>query len=405
MINDLDNLIILVVEDHVFQRKALIHQIKSLGYQGLLEASSGEKALDICLNQKVDIIFCDLRMPGMDGMALLHKLSLSEFDGSIVISSILDNDVITAVQRMGESYSLKIIGRLEKPCSQTKLKEIIERHNVKKFQPKKNKDIYLTVEDLNRALEQDEFLPWFQPKVALSNGRWIGVEAFARWQHPIYGLLMPSDFIELAERHKLIGYITNIIVNKCLNDDLIWRYNELQLNVSMNIPFTSLIDSELCAMLIKHCKQSKIDPKFITLEITESAFTQDLGRSLEILTRLRMYGFCISIDDFGAGYSSLQQLALLPFTELKLDCSFIENCTHDLSKLAIIESSINLAKRLGLNSVAEGVEDIDTWKLLSQIGCDACQGYFSGYPMPSEQLQTWYGKWLDTLSFLTKKNI
>ena len=226
------------------------------------------------------------------------------------------------------------------------------------------------------------------------------MEALARWQHPEYGLVSPGRFIPLAENNGLIDQLTEIIINKSLRDGHLWEETGLSLNLSMNLSTTSLIEGDLCNSLIAQCQRWSINPELITLEVTESSFVQDVGKSLEVLTRLRMHGFGLSIDDFGTGYSSMQQLALLPFTELKLDRSFVDRCYADPSRLAIIESSIELARKLGLKSVAEGVEDELTWQQLAKLGCDVCQGFFSARPMPRSELQEWHRSWQERLPTL-----
>ncbi|MBZ6070820.1 EAL domain-containing response regulator [Aeromonas schubertii] len=394
MNNRQHDVVILVVEDHAFQRKALLHQLGGLGYSRLLEAADGEQALAICDSQPVDILFCDLRMPGMDGMALLRRLSLSGFHGGIILSSALEEDVVGAVLRMSSAYGLQVLGRLEKPASQARIRQMIESwrpHPVRGKEAGARQEIDL--DDLRRALEYGELLPWYQPKVSFSSGEWVGLEALARWLHPEQGLIMPSRFIPLAEHSGLIDELTEQIIRATLKDGHLWQETGLSLNLSMNLSTTSLIEGDLCAILIDQCQRWSINPELITLEVTESAFVKDLGQSLEVLTRLRMHGFGLSIDDFGTGYSSMQQLALLPFTELKLDRSFVDGCYRDPSRLAIIESSIELARKLGLKSVAEGVEDIETWQQLASLGCDVCQGFFSGHPMPREKLQEWHREW------------
>ncbi|QCG49979.1 EAL domain-containing response regulator [Aeromonas schubertii] len=393
---------ILVVEDHAFQRKALLHQLGGLGYSRLLEAADGEQALAICDSQPVDILFCDLRMPGMDGMALLRRLSLSGFHGGIILSSALEEDVVGAVLRMSSAYGLQVLGRLEKPASQARIRQMIESwrpHPVRGKEAGARQEIDL--DDLHRALEYGELLPWYQPKVSFSSGEWVGLEALARWLHPEQGLIMPSRFIPLAEHSGLIDELTEQIIRATLKDGHLWQETGLSLNLSMNLSTTSLIEGDLCAILIDQCQRWSINPELITLEVTESAFVKDLGQSLEVLTRLRMHGFGLSIDDFGTGYSSMQQLALLPFTELKLDRSFVDGCYRDPSRLAIIESSIELARKLGLKSVAEGVEDIETWQQLASLGCDVCQGFFSGRPMPREKLQEWHREWQEVIPRLS----
>ena len=166
---------------------------------------------------------------------------------------------------------------------------------------------------------------------------------------------------------------------------ILWGQTGLSLNLSMNLSTTSLIEGDLCHFLINQCQRWGVNPELITLEVTESSFVEDIGKALEVLTRLRMHGFGLSIDDFGTGYSSMQQLALLPFTELKLDRSFVDRCYADPSRLAIIESSIELARKLGLKSVAEGVEDVQTWQLLAKLGCDICQGFFTARPYAAQR--------------------
>lgn len=388
-------LVIMVAEDHGFQRKALLHQIRSLGYQNLLEAADGIEALALSQQHDVNILFCDLRMPGMDGMAVLRRLSLGGFRGGIILSSALEDDVVDAVLRMSAAYGLQVLGRIQKPSTQHQLKQLIDSWSPQPEPAKEEKVHRIRLDDLRLALDTDQIVPWYQPKVSFASGEWVGMEALARWQHPEFGLIAPGRFIPLAEQNGLIDQLTEVIIGKSLRDGRLWEETGLSLNLSMNLSTTSLIEGELCNSLIDQCQRWSINPELITLEVTESAFVEDLGKSLEVLTRLRMHGFGLSIDDFGTGYSSMQQLALLPFTELKLDRSFVDRCFEDTYRLAIIESSIELARKLGLKSVAEGVEDEETWRRLAQLGCDVCQGFFSARPMPRSKLQEWHRNWQD----------
>lgn len=396
----LRELVIMVVEDHGYQRKALLHQICSLGYQNVLEASDGTEALALSQQHAVDILFCDLRMPGMDGMALLRSLSLRGFRGGIILSSALEDDVVDAVLRMSAAYGLQVLGRIEKPSTRQQLQRLIDAWSPRQVLVKQQDDHQIGLDELRRALDQDQLLPWYQPKVSFASGEWVGMEALARWQHPEYGLISPGRFIPLAENNALIDQLTEVMISKSLSDGHLWERTGLSLNLSMNLSTSSLIEGDLCNLLIEQCKRWSINPERITLEVTESAFVQDVGKSLEVLTRLRMHGFGLSIDDFGTGYSSMQQLTLLPFTELKLDRSFVDRCHEDPSRMVIIESSIELARKLGLKSVAEGVEDELTWRLLARLGCDVCQGFFSARPMPRSALQEWYSNWQKRLPLL-----
>ncbi|MGY6036680.1 EAL domain-containing response regulator [Aeromonas sp. AE23HZ002T15] len=385
---------ILVVEDNPFQRKVLSHQTRALGYRAPLEAGDGEAALTLCQQHRVDIMLCDLRMPGMDGMALLRRLSLSGFRGGIILASALKDDVVEAVRRMGHAYGLRVLGRLDKPASLGQLAGLLASWGPQEAPPAAASDPFVAAEDLRLALARGEIVPWYQPKVSLRTGEWLGVEALARWQHPTLGLIAPARFIPLAEESGLIDPLSECLIEQSLGDAANWHQAGRPLRLAINLSSHSLIEGRLCDLLIARCQLRGVTPKLITLEVTESAFVRDLGHSLELLSRLRMHGFGLSIDDFGTGYSSLQQLSQLPFTELKLDRGFVDRCHQDPVRLAIIESTLILARKMGLRTVAEGVEDKGTWDQLARLGCDECQGYYAGRPMPADQLPGWHADWL-----------
>ncbi|MGY3901644.1 EAL domain-containing response regulator [Aeromonas lusitana] len=384
---------LLVVEDNVFQRKVLMHQLRALGYPMPLAAGDGEAALALCNQHPVDILLCDLRMPGMDGMALLRRLSLNGFRGGIILVSALDEDVVEAVHRMSDAYGLRVLGRLDKPSSPARLAELLARWAPDTRPPLAGSGPHIGVADLTKALAQGEIMPWYQPKVSFATGEWLGVEALSRWLHPTLGMIPPGRFIPLAEEQGLITLLTERLIEQCLQDKAHWQTSGLAIKLSLNISSSSLVEGKLCDRLLEQCRQKGINPNLITLEVTESAFVKDLGHSLEMLSRLRMHGFGLSIDDFGTGYSSMQQLSLLPFTELKLDRSFVDRCHEDPVRLAIIESTLTLARKIGLRTVAEGVEDKATWDELARLGCDECQGYYAGRPMPQDQLLPWHEQW------------
>jgi EAL domain-containing protein (putative c-di-GMP-specific phosphodiesterase class I) len=383
---------IVVAEDHSYQRRVLRHQISSLGYLHISDAESGEKALELCQQQDVDLLFCDLRMPGMDGMALLRQLSMMGFRGGIIISSALEKDVIESVLLMGKTYGLHILGSIRKPASAAQIKALLDTQQPAPY-PAKSTLSTVTVDELRRALEFGAIQPWYQPKVSFKTGEWLGTEALARWIHPERGSISPSEFIPLAEQNGLIDQLTDVMFSQSIKSARLWAQSGLSINLSMNLSTQSLLNEELFDIILSRCKQSGVSPKMVTLEVTEGAFIEDVGRSLEMLSRMRMHGFGLSIDDFGTGYSSVQQLTILPFTELKLDRSFISRCCHDASSMAVVEYSVKLAQQLGLKSVAEGVEDEQTWKILAALGCDLCQGFYSARPMPETELDHWHKKW------------
>ncbi|MGL4886148.1 MAG: EAL domain-containing response regulator [Aeromonas veronii] len=389
-----DKLIILVVEDYALHRAILVSILKSMGFLNILEAQDGFDALGVCERNRIDILFCDLRLPGMDGMALLRRLSSKKFNGGIVLSSALDNDVVDAVLRMSSELGLHVLGRVDKPTTQQQLQVLIDRWSpIENINIEQRQDPNITVTELEAAIQHRQIEPWYQPKVHLISGEWAGVEVLSRWPHPTHGMISPDVFIPLIEKHGLMHQFTEMIIREALEKYHQCSRTKPSLNMSLNLSASSLVETGLSNFLLLHCGLNHVNPEQITLEITESSFTADIGQALEILTRLRMHGFGVSIDDFGTGYSSLQQLALLPFTELKLDRTFIARCHVTPSHMAIIESSIKLANNLGLKTVAEGVEDKTTWQVLKRLGCHECQGFISAKAMPCDELVTWHQDW------------
>lgn len=384
---------IVVAEDHAFQRRVLRHQISSLGYPSIFDAETGTEALTLCQHNNIDLLFCDLRMPGMDGMALLRQLSIMGFRGSIIISSALEQDVIDSVLLMGQTYGLRMLGSVRKPASAKQIEALLARRHSDSTPAKDSYTPTVTLDELRQALDKGAIQPWYQPKVSFSTGEWLGTEALARWHHSERGFVSPAEFIPLAEQNGLIDQLTDTMFCQSMQAAHLWAQRGLSINLSVNLSTQSLLNAGLFNTLLGYCRQWGVNPKMITLEVTEGAFIEDVGRSLEMLSRMRMHGFGLSIDDFGTGYSSVQQLTMLPFTELKLDRSFISRCSQDKSSMAVVEYSLKLAQQLGLKSVAEGVEDEETWQILAALGCDMCQGYFSARPMPENELGHWYEKW------------
>lgn len=394
MMNTKDKLVILIVEDYDLHRTILANMLRSMGFVHIIETQDGFEALEACEKNGIDILFCDLRLPSMDGMALLRRLASKGFKGSIILFSALENDVVDAVLRMSDLLGLQVLGRANKPTTLQQLQVLIDGWSPREeITPVKIQNGNITVPDLEYAIQHAQLETWYQPKVSFISGKWCGVEVLCRWTHPIYGVVSPDFFIPLAEKNGLMHQLTEMIIQDALANYHSYTKGVPKLNISLNLSTSSLIDKKLSNFLLLHCAINNIKPELITLEITESVFTEDIGQALEVLSRLRMHGFGISIDDFGTGYSSLQQLALLPFTELKLDRTFVERCHSTPSSMIIIESSIKLANKLGLTTVAEGVEDKVTWDLLRKLGCHTCQGYVVARAMPFNELSDWHQSW------------
>jgi diguanylate cyclase (GGDEF)-like protein len=249
------------------------------------------------------------------------------------------------------------------------------------------------VGDLRRAIEADELTLVYQPKVSLSTGQCVGVEALIRWQHPQRGMIPPEEFISLAEHTGLIKLVSRWVVNTALRQSRDWLSHDVNLPIAVNLSMRDLHDPELPETVANLLERWNVPASNLVVEITENGLMADPARALQIITGLRLMGIRIAIDDFGTGYSSLAYLKRLPVDELKIDRSFIRDLATDTDDLAIVRSTISLGHDLGLSIVAEGIEDAATADLLRQLGCDVAQGYFFGRPMSADAL-------VDRLAFI-----
>ena len=244
--------------------------------------------------------------------------------------------------------------------------------------------------ELRDAIEHDQLLLHFQPKVDLATGRIVGTEALVRWQHPRHGLLAPDKFIAAAEQTGLIGPLTRWVLIDALRHCQAASREGIRLRVSVNLSARSLHDPHLPETIEDVLKTTGAEPHQLTLEITESAIVLDPKRAKGVLARLSSMGAWLSIDDFGTGYTSLASIKRLPVNEIKIDKSFIIGMLADKKDAMIVRSVIDLGHNLGLTVVAEGVETQAMFDTLTTLGCDQAQGYFISKPQACELLKSWF---------------
>ena len=392
----LSKLKFLAVEDHEFQRGMLLKMLTRLGATQVSTAADGYAALEIVMSPgaSIDIIISDLDMPGMDGLEFMRHVGEAHIPVSIILASALESVLLDSVETMTRAYGVKILGVIQKPITPEKLAALIKLHLPAQANPNLTQTdaLSFTIEEIVQGIRNDEFEPFFQPKVELAGGRIKGAEALARWRHPQKGIVAPCAFVGPLEDHIRIDKLTWLILSKAVDFCWVWRTESgLDVSVSVNVSAKSLADVDFADRVIELVKGKNLDCRNIILEVTESAATTDIGHSLENLSRLRMKGFGLSIDDYGTGYSSLQQLARIAFTEIKLDQSFIRSAATQQAARIILESSIDMAKKLGIVTVAEGIETEQDWDLLRELGCDLAQGYLIAKPIESSEFLTWAG--------------
>jgi predicted signal transduction protein with EAL and GGDEF domain len=243
--------------------------------------------------------------------------------------------------------------------------------------------------DLRLAIDTDDLTLHFQPQARLSDGEIIGTEALVRWYHPELGPVLPDEFIPLVERTGLIKPFTDWVLRSSIAQLAAWSAKGLDLGVSVNLSMRNLLDSDLPARVRSLLFLHRVDPRRITLEVTESSIMSDPAKVVKVLEELATLGCRLSIDDFGTGYSSLAYLQRLPVHEIKIDKSFVFPLNSDRGAAAIVASVIDLARNLDLIVLAEGVEDRRCWDRLAELGCDRGQGYYLSRAIPAKELEDW----------------
>ena len=245
------------------------------------------------------------------------------------------------------------------------------------------------INDLRSALQGTDIFLNFQPKISLPDGAVHGVEALVRWEHPELGSLSPDEFIPAAEQSGAILYLTRFVLASAVKQCRYWQDSGHTLNVSVNLSARDLQDEYLPYYILQLLNEHDITPGRLTLEITENSVMEDIHHAISVLECLRDIGVRISMDDFGTGHSSLAQIKNLPLHELKIDKSFIMSLSSDDQNKAIVRTTIKLAHDMHLTVVAEGVEDENTLRQLSDLGCEEAQGYFVSKPLSSDDLLQW----------------
>jgi EAL domain-containing protein (putative c-di-GMP-specific phosphodiesterase class I) len=296
----------------------------------------------------------------------------------VVLASGSDTKILETAHQLGHERGLKMSGTLQKPVHVGTVRELLAT-----FNPVAKK---LLSADLADAIAAGDLFLEYQPKFEPRLCRIVGAEALVRWRHPKHGIIRPDQFITLAEETTLIHCLTDWVVGTAAKQADLWHRAGYELEIAVNISAKDLEDLDLPERLDQRCRDAGVDPEMMLLELTETGTMREPTQMMDVLTRLRLKGFKLSIDDFGTGYSSLVQLQRMPFSELKIDQSFVKEMTSNKGCHIIAEIVVTLARKLGLQSVAEGVETAATLDSLIAMGCDIAQGYHLGRPMAADAL-------------------
>ncbi|NNB31711.1 EAL domain-containing protein [Pseudomonas fragi] len=383
---------ILILEDDSFQRAVAVRMFRSLGCHEVFEAVDGSQALAL-LQQvgAVDIAVCDLQMEGVDGLAFLRRAGQSGQIGAVLLSSALSADLRRAAQQVIALLGLQLLGDVGKPLPAKELQALLDKYRgscIRATSP--DAVVQPACEDeVRQALALQQLQAWYQPKFNLRSGEVCGVEVLCRWMHPSKGVLPPALFIPVLERCGLMDELLFAQLDQALSLQEQARIQGYPLNMAFNLQTSQLANSQLTYTLKGILARHGTPGSRLTFELTENGLLQAPAASLENLVRLRMIGCRLSLDDFGAGFSSLQRLCQLPFNEIKLDGEFVRNLEHEPRCAAVIASTLALGNSLGMAVVVEGIETLDQLQRLLAMGCVEGQDYWFARPMSGQGLLHW----------------
>lgn len=386
---------ILILDDEPLMLRLLTHQLAKLGFAEVVSRERAQDALALLEGDiaAIGLVFCDLQMPGMDGVEFVRHLARIGYAGGLVMVSGEDDRVLRTAEKLAHAHRLHVLGTLHKPVSPAQLLQVLESQAVRPVAAAPvNRTAYAPAE-LERAIARRELVNYYQPKVEVATGAMAGVETLVRWQHPRDGLVFPDQFIAMAEDQGLIDGLTRAVLSGALRQARAWRDRGWHWSVAVNVSMDNLVVLDFPDYIAREAQALGVALSGLVLEVTESRLMKDPLAPLDILARLRLKHIGLSIDDFGTGHSSLAQLRDLPFTELKVDRGFVHGACRDVALRTLFEASVGIARQLGIHTVAEGVEDQDDWDFLRTMGCEQAQGYFIARPMPAGELALWLHHW------------
>lgn len=377
-----------VVDDDPDMCRLISYTLSGIGVSslGLRSAGALESALE---SARPSIIFLDIALGQWDAIDGIRILEKTRFKGAVQLISGRDPTLVDAVKAIGERHGLKMLEPLRKPFQSEHLRQVFDDASIDAPDDPASQEKPLdSVKQRSNepppqiALADALASQWldvvYQPKIDLVRNRVVGAEGLARVNHPTHGVLGPGSFLPGASQTALQG-LTDFVIRKAFHDWGVFARAGCNLRLAVNAPVRALLEPGLTE-LVRERPRSKEWPGLI-LEITESEAVQELSAVAEAATQLRIYNVSLAIDDFGSGYSSFARLRQLPFSELKLDRSYVQNCATDPLNAGICRSVVDLASASGASSVAEGVETAHEWTALVRMGCNLGQGYYFGYPM------------------------
>jgi EAL domain-containing protein (putative c-di-GMP-specific phosphodiesterase class I) len=410
---------LLIIADDADVSQTLSDMAESIGFEVINTDSKLSFFAQLALFEP-GVIVIDSLASSQDSLVLMEQLADINDKAQLLIVSELSDDGLKVVVKHANDQRLRILGILQKPLPLARIRQFLtlylsvdQRNSIApdNWQQQFDSNKWMpTQDDLIEVIEKDLLTLNYQPKLDCRTGNLIGFEALARWEVPGKGIVTPDVFVPLAESSHLMSVLTCNIAKRGLywlsktqnsktlsNCSLQAEYASEKLTLSLNLSGRCVEDADMPDKLSEICHQFDVDPANIFLEISESTVMQDPDGLLEILMRFRDRRFQLSIDDFGTGYSSMLHLVRLPFTEIKIDKNFVGIADASKEARSVIKCIIDLAKSLGIRSVAEGVESQSVRQYLTELGCDAFQGFLISKPVNEDNLLAWSREYCESL--------
>jgi len=387
---------IIIVDSDDKSRISTKQWFDAKGFKTVFVACDGQDCLDqlSSLPTSIAVVFSKLDMEGMDGIELLRHVAKKKLASAFGIVNSEDPTILRTLEDLAHELDIYLPGTINLPVTEKDVTVFFDNYLSLLAEDKPSTlKTNVSKQEIFDAVKSNQFTTWYQPKVSIANGEWLGAEALSRWIHPEKGMIQPMEYIPVLEEMGVIDQLTWHQISVVAEDIKTWISQEKKIIISINISPSMLSDMYLPNRLCEITKGCGVSHDQIILEITESMMIENLSCSLETMARMRLRGFSLSMDDFGTGYANLQQLERMPCFELKMDKSLVTGATKKANLRIMLESNIVMAQKMDIKTVGEGVETQDDWFLLEEIGCDIGQGYMIGRPMPFNDLEEWYSDW------------
>ena len=393
----LQSLHFLVAEADPVQRRALIEALGQLGATRVTDVPDGPTALRTLqagFTPRVDVAIFDLQLAGMDGLELLRAIAELKSPVRPIVIGNQSPGVLFSIETLAQAFGIDLLGTVARPVTSAKLKALLDNVGTPAPQPPaRYAGPSFTFAEVGIGLQKRQFEPFFQPKIELATGQVKGLEAFARWRHPEHGVLGTGAFIDALQQNGRVDFLDWAMLEASVERCRQFHDQGIPISIALNLAPATLAHPNFIRQVTSCMQRHGVLPDYLTFEMTESAMLDFDADFIERLVRLRMLGFGLAIDDYGTGRSNLQLLARIPFSELKIDRSFVDGASKKRPLGTVLKSCLGLAHSLDRMSVAVGVETRQDWDFLQGLGCTYAQGYHIANPMEAGAFPGWLRDW------------